>query len=103
MRKILCPEHGAMKPTPPEDAERGLYERRFRGILAVNVVCDICNKDLLIGSEAVAVSLPQNLPEWESQYFHPLSADFWDADFAQAFDAPEQDAESKPETVASPA
>lgn len=81
MRKILCEEHGAMKPTPPEDAAQGLYERRFRGILDVNVVCDVCNKDLLKGSQAVAVTLPQDMPEWESNYFHALSADFWNPDF----------------------
>lgn len=84
MRKIVCEEHGAMKPTPPEDAAQGLYERRFRGILAVSCVCDVCNKELPAGSQAVALTLPQHMREWESEYFHPLSADFWNPDAAPA-------------------
>jgi hypothetical protein len=33
MRRITCPECGAVKPTHPEDAARGLFVRYKRGRL----------------------------------------------------------------------
>jgi hypothetical protein len=68
MRKITCPDCGAMKPTPPEDAALGLFERRIYGKSTRHVNCDYCNKDLNPGDNVIALSCPANMPEWELDY-----------------------------------
>ncbi len=68
MRRICCNEHGQVGPTPDEDAARGIFTRYVRGILTCSVVCDTCNKELPKGTEAVALTSPTTIREWESEY-----------------------------------
>jgi hypothetical protein len=69
MRRITCPECGAVKPTHPEDAARGLFVRYKRGRLTQSLRCDYCCVPLPAGSEAVAISQPSTMREWEAEYF----------------------------------
>ena len=70
MRKITCVECGAMKPTPPEDAAMGLFERRVYGKSIRSLVCDYCGTPLNPGDNVIALSLPQNMAEWEGDYLN---------------------------------
>jgi len=89
MRKLLCPECGAdqkAKPLHPEDAAMG-FEQRFVDIQALKlpqhfgvtingvfklsnvVVCEGCNKELPVGSPAVAWSMARGIVSpWEHEY-----------------------------------
>jgi hypothetical protein len=68
MRKITCPDCGAAKPTPREDAAQGLYERRIYGTLLGSAMCDYCGKELERGDGVIALSIPSDMPYWESTY-----------------------------------
>jgi len=68
MRKIYCEECGRLKPTPPEDAARGLFPRRKHGQAINELVCDACGKPIPKGSNAVAESVPCDMGHWESEY-----------------------------------
>lgn len=69
MRRILCREHGQVKPTPAEDIARGLHCRYVRGILTLGVVCDQCGVELPRGSAAVAFTQPSDrIGRWEDEY-----------------------------------
>lgn len=68
MRRLFCVDCGKIKPTHPEDAALGLFCRYMRGHLMRSVVCDQCDKQLSEGDEAVAVSQPDSMPQWENEY-----------------------------------
>lgn len=69
MRAIVCPDHGKVKPTPHEDAARGLFTRYVRGKLSVSCVCDTCGKPMNPGDDAVALTNPdKRIGAWESEY-----------------------------------
>lgn len=67
-RKITCTKCGAMRPTPPEDAALGLYERRVYGVLLGSAMCDYCGIELDKGDSVIALTVPQDYPMWESTY-----------------------------------
>jgi hypothetical protein len=68
MRRILCADCGKFKPTPPEDAARGLFPRRTYGVTISGLVCDLCGKELPKGSSTVAESIPSDMDFWEPEY-----------------------------------
>lgn len=69
MRKILCEACGIPKPTPPEDAAKGLFPRWVKGeVKRLDVCCDNCGKKLPIGAGAVAISIPKDMGAWEHEY-----------------------------------
>ena len=71
MRVITCPECGRLKPTPPEDAARGLFQRRQQGFAAYDMCCDYCGRELRQGDPAVALTCPADLmPGWEEGYLN---------------------------------
>jgi hypothetical protein len=57
-----------MKPTPPEDAALDLFERRTYGKSIRHLNCDYCNKALNPGDEAIALSIPSDMRQWEPEY-----------------------------------
>jgi hypothetical protein len=68
-RQLLCPKCGVIKPTHPEDAARGLFQRYVRGaLLDISIVCDLCGIALKQGDRAVAVSMPASMGKWEPEY-----------------------------------
>ena len=68
MRKITCPKCGELRPTPPEDAALGLFERRVHGSAIRSLSCDYCGKPIDKGDSVIALSSPPHMPEWESDY-----------------------------------
>jgi RNase P subunit RPR2 len=68
MRRLFCRDCGKPKPTHPEDAARGLFSRYRHGVLTRSIVCDHCDKELLPGDAAVAMSQPNDMREWEHEY-----------------------------------
>ena len=69
MRAICCLECGRLRPTPPDDAARGLFERRKRGKVRYDMTCDYCGQLLREGDEAVALTRPADrMPGWEEGY-----------------------------------
>lgn len=68
-RAIYCPKHGAIKPTHPEDAARGLFQRYTRGTAKHGgMVCDMCGCGINQGDECVAWCQPANMGQWEDEY-----------------------------------
>ena len=67
-RAIYCEEHGKIKPTHPEDAARGLFQRYRRGTALYSMVCDMCGAELAEGAKAVAWCQPATMAEWEHEH-----------------------------------
>lgn len=67
-RKIYCLDCGVIKPTPPEDAAKGLFQRYRRGSALRSMFCDLCGTELDIGSDCVAWSQPDTIGAWEHEY-----------------------------------
>lgn len=67
-RKLTCLQCGKMKPTPPEDAAMGLFERRAYGALRASAICDYCGAELSKGDQAIALTTPSDAPMWEEDY-----------------------------------
>ena len=67
-RAILCEKHGVIKPTHPEDAARGLFQRYTRGTAKYGMVCDMCGADIPGGAKAVAWCQPATMGEWEDEF-----------------------------------
>jgi hypothetical protein len=67
-RKILCPECGVIKPTHPEDAARGLFQKWVRGTAHRQMVCDCCDETITVGDICVAWSQPAEVSGWEPEY-----------------------------------
>ncbi len=72
MRRILCKECGAIKPTPYEDAALGFFPRRTYGKVINEMMCDLCGKILPRDSDVVAESIPKDMRDWEGEYFYKL-------------------------------
>lgn len=69
MRAICCPSCGTIKPTPPDDAARGIFTRYERGQVVYDMSCDYCGRELRKGDPAVALTSPKDLmPGWEQGY-----------------------------------
>lgn len=51
-----------------EDMTLGKQERRTVGELKQPVYCDLCNKELSVGTEAVAITSPVTIGNWEQEY-----------------------------------
>lgn len=73
MRRLYCSNCGTVRPTPYEDAARGLTPRRVHGWLLHDIICDGCGKDVSEGSPAVAESVPKDMRPWESNYMEVRS------------------------------
>lgn len=73
-RAIYCEQHGKIKPTHPEDAARGLFQRYTRGSAKFAMVCDMCGVDLPTGASAVAWCQPDTMERWEHEYINSHSA-----------------------------
>lgn len=67
-RAIYCEQDGKIKPTHPEDAARGLFQRYTRGRAKFAMVCDLCGAHLSKGSPAVAWCQPATMGAWEQEY-----------------------------------
>jgi hypothetical protein len=67
-RAIYCEQHGGIKPTHPEDAARGLFQRYTRGAAKFGMVCDLCGTDIPSGGPAVAWCQPATMAPWEHEY-----------------------------------
>lgn len=68
MKRILCPECGKVKPTPPDDAAQGLFTRYVSGKARGYFNCDLCNKPIDPGDEVVCTSTPLTISNWELEY-----------------------------------
>lgn len=69
-RKITCTDCGKMKPTPPDDAALGLFERRTYGTLLGSAICDYCGKQLDRDDSVIALSVPSDMRAWEHEYMN---------------------------------
>ena len=67
-RAIYCEQHGKIKPTHPEDAARGLFQRYTRGTALYGMVCDMCGADIAQGAQAVAWCQPDTMTKWEHEF-----------------------------------
>ena len=67
-RKIYCQKCGVIRPTPQEDAARGLFQRYVRGSAIRSMVCDLCGIEITVGDHCIAWSQPANMLSWEQEY-----------------------------------
>lgn len=74
-RKITCLKCGEVKPTPPDDAARGLFTRYVYGKLLGSACCDYCGVALDRDQEVVCLTSPADYPEWELSYTQSLTGE----------------------------